>query len=66
MMTLRPDTYTVRCVHLINPGVTHACNLVVIHTEWIQTRRVDYKDQKKAGLSSSNYGNRYCLIKQTM
>lgn len=30
--TLILDTYTVRCVHLINPGVMHACNLVVIHT----------------------------------
>lgn len=63
-MKLTPDTYTVRCVHLFNPGVMHACNLVVIHTEWIQSRWVDYKYHKNAGLSSSNSSDRYCLMKQ--
>lgn len=63
-MTLTHDNYTVHYVHLINPRVMHSSNLVVIHTEWIQTRQVHYKDQKNADWSSSNYGDRYCLIKQ--
>lgn len=51
------------CVHLINLGVVRSRNLVVIHTEWLRTRKVDYKDEKKSVFTSLNQEDRSCLIR---
>lgn len=51
------------CVHLINLGVVRSRNLVVIHTEWLRTRKVDYKDEKKSVFTSLNHEDWSCLIR---
>lgn len=37
------DTHTGWCVHPIDLGVVRPWTLVVLHPEWIQTRRAAYK-----------------------